>query len=126
MRFIRVWTVTAISPLARLVEGLRGSSIGFVRNYIALHDADAENRRLRAEVDRLKLENIFLNNEIHTAERAAALQVFQQRTPSKTLAANVISMGIGTSRKVVYVDRGTVSGVMRGMAVVTPEGILEE
>ena len=124
VRFIRAWTVTAISPLARLVEALRGSSIGFVRNYITLHDADAENRRLKAENDRYKLEIIFLNNELNTADRAQALELFQKRTPSKTLAASVFSTGIGSSRKVVYVDRGTVSGVMREMAVVTPEGIV--
>ena len=124
VRFIRAWTVTAISPLARLMEALRGSSIGFVRNYITLHDADAENRRLKAENDRYKLEIIFLNNELNTADRAQALELFQKRTPSKTLAASVFSTGIGSSRKVVYVDRGSASGVMREMAVVTPDGII--
>jgi hypothetical protein len=29
---------------------MRGGSVGFIRNYILLHDEDAENRRLRAEV----------------------------------------------------------------------------
>lgn len=124
VRFIRVWAVTAVSPFARLMEGMRGSSISFIRNYITLHDADAENRRLKAENDRLKLDNIFLTNELNTADRAKALQLFQQRTPSKTIAATVISMGIGSSRKVVYVDRGSASGVMREMAVITPDGIV--
>src|ERR1035441_2260021 len=102
------------------MEGLRGGGISFVHNYITLHDSDAQNRRLQAEVDRLKLENVFLTNELNTADRAKALQLFQQHTPSKTLAASVFSMGIG-SRKVVYVDRGSVSGVMREMAVGIPE-----
>jgi rod shape-determining protein MreC len=124
VRFIRVWSVTAVSPFARVVEGLRGGSLAFVRNYITLHDADAQNRRLQAELDRLKLENIFLTNELNTAERAKALQLFQQQSPSKTLAASVFSMGIGSSRKVVYVDRGSTSGVMREMAVVIPDGIV--
>ena len=124
VRFIRVWTVTVVSPLARVMEGMRSSSIGFVHNYITLHDADAQNRRLQAEVDRLKIENVFLTNQLNRADNAKALAIFQQRTPSKTLAATVFSTGIGSSRKVVYVDRGSASGVMREMAVVTPDGII--
>jgi rod shape-determining protein MreC len=124
VHLIRVWTVTAVTPMARILEGFRGGSIGFIRNYIMLHDADADNRRLQAEVDRLKMENIFLKNELSSAERAKALQVFQAHTPSRMLAATVILTGAGSNSKVVYVDRGSVEGVMRGMAVVTPDGIV--
>ena len=89
-----------------------------------LHDAHEENRRLQAEVGRLKLDNIYLKNELGMADRAKALAVFQSRTPSKTVAATVIGIGAGTNSKVVFVDRGSVSGVERGMAVVTPDGIV--
>src|SRR5271166_5565485 len=84
VRMIRVWTVTAVTPLARVMEGVRSGGMGFLKNYVLLHDEDAENRRLREEVGRLKLENIFLKNELNTAERAKALQVFQAHTPSRT------------------------------------------
>ena len=124
VRFIRVWTVTAVTPFARVVELLRGGSVGFFRNYILLHDEDAENRRLREQLGHLKLENIFLKNELNTAERAKALGVFQARIPSKTLAATVIGAGAGSNAKVVYVDAGSTRGVERGMAVVTPDGIV--
>jgi rod shape-determining protein MreC len=70
------------------------------------------------------MENIFLKNELSSAERAKALQVFQAHTPSRMLAATVILTGAGSNSKVVYVDRGSVEGVMRGMAVVTPDGIV--
>src|SRR5580704_15187661 len=83
VHLIRVWTVTAVTPMARILEGFRGGSVGFIRNYITLHDADAENRRLQTEVDRLKIENIFLKNQVNSADRAQALQLFQQHTPSK-------------------------------------------
>jgi rod shape-determining protein MreC len=124
VRVIRVWTVTAVTPFARVVELMRGGSVGFIRNYILLHDEDAENRRLRDQVGHLKLENVFLKNELNTAERAKALGVFQARIPSKTLAATVIGTGAGSNAKVVYVDAGSAGGVERGMAVVTPDGIV--
>ena len=124
VRFIRVWTVTAVTPVARIIEGLRGGSNGFLHNYILLHDTNQENVRLRAELDKLKMENVFLKNELNTADRAKALAVFQSHTPSKTLAARIIGTGAGANSKVVFVDRGTVSGVQRGMGVVTPDGIV--
>jgi rod shape-determining protein MreC len=96
VRMIRVWTVSAVTPVARIVEALRGGSSGLIRNYILLHDAHEENRRLQAEVDRLKLDSIYLKNEIGLADRAKALAVFQSHTPSKTVAATVI--GIGAAR----------------------------
>ena len=122
--FIRVWTITAVTPFARFVEAVRGGSVGFVRDYVHLHEADAENRRLREEVGRLKLDNIFLRNELSQADRVKALQMFQAETQSKTLAARVFGVGAANSAKIVLIDRGSAAGVQRGMAVVTPDGII--
>ena len=124
VRIIRVWAVTAVTPVARAVEWFRGGSIGFVRNYILMHDASEDNRKLRDEVGRLRLQVSFLESELSTAERAKALQVFQAHTQSKMLAANVIGTDAGSSSKMVLVNRGSAEGVMRGMAVVTPDGIV--
>ena len=41
VRFIRLWTVTAVTPVARIIEGFRGGSTGFLHNYILLHDTHA-------------------------------------------------------------------------------------
>ncbi|HTS61826.1 MAG TPA: rod shape-determining protein MreC [Candidatus Acidoferrales bacterium] len=124
VRMIRVWTVTAVTPLARIIEGVRGGGSGFLHNYVLLHDTSAENKKLQAEVDKLRLENTFLKNELNTAERAKALQVFQAHSPSKMLGATIFGIGAGSNAKVVLADRGTVNGVQRGMAVVTPDGIV--
>jgi rod shape-determining protein MreC len=124
IHLVRVWTVTAVTPFARVVEWLRGGSTGFLHNYILLHNTDAENRALRQEVGRLKMDNIFLRNELSQADRARALQLFQAHTQSKTLAASIIGAGAASGSKAVYVDRGSVEGVQRGMAVVTPDGIV--
>jgi rod shape-determining protein MreC len=70
------------------------------------------------------MENQFLRTELSTADRARALSVFQAHTQSRTLAARVIGAGAGAGSKVVFVDRGSSEGVEKGMAVVTPDGIV--
>jgi rod shape-determining protein MreC len=124
VRIIRLWAVSTVTPAARVVEWFRGGGTGFFRRYILLHDASEENRKLRDEVGRLRIENTFLRNEINTADRAKALQLFKSHTESKMLAANVISGTASTSAKVVFVNRGSSDGVMRGMGVVNPDGIV--
>ncbi len=121
---IRVWSVTAVSPFARILETVRGGTVGFFQDYILMHDARQQNRRLQEEVDRLKMENLFLKTELSTADRAKALVAFQEHTQSKTIGARVIATGSGVNTKVVYLDRGSSAGVERGMPVVTPDGII--
>jgi rod shape-determining protein MreC len=124
VRMVRVWSVTAIAPFAKVLETVRGGTSGFFSNYILMHDAREDNRRLQAELDRVKMENLFLKGEISTADRAKALVAFQQRTQSKTIAARVIAAGAGANSKVVFLDRGSGAGVEKGMPVVTPDGIV--
>jgi rod shape-determining protein MreC len=124
VRLIRVWAVTAVTPLARTIEGIREGVEGFLQNYVMLHDTRAENQRMRTELGRLKLENQFLKTELATADRAKALQAFETRSPSKMIAARIIATATGASASAVFVDRGSTSGVQKGMAVVTPDGIV--
>ncbi len=124
VRMIRVWAVTAVTPLARTLEGARSGTFGFLSDYIVLRNVHDENQRMKVDLDRLKMENVFLKSELATADRAKALQVFQSRTPSRTLAARVIATGTGTGSKLVFIDRGSLNGVVRGMGVVTPDGIV--
>ena len=124
VRLIRVWSVTAVTPLARTLEGARGGTTGFLQNYVVLRDTRAENQKLRTELGKLKLENQFLKTELATADRAKALETFEAHTPSKMSGARVIATAAGASNTAVFVDRGSTSGVQKGMAVVTPDGIV--
>ena len=124
VRLIRVWAVTAVMPLARALEGVRSGVTTFAGSYLTLRDTRQQNREMQAELGRLKMENQYLRNELSTADRARALSVFQARSQSRTLAARVIGAGSGAGAKVVFVDRGSLAGVEKGMAVVTPDGIV--
>ncbi len=124
VRLIRVWSVTAVTPLARVIEGIRSGAANVFRSYFLLAGTQSENARLKEELGRLKMENQYLQAELATAKRAEALQAFQKRSPSKTVAARVIGTSAGTNARVVFVDRGSTSGVLKGMAVLTPDGIV--
>src|SRR5579863_130807 len=121
---IRVWAVTAVTPFESGLELVRRYTWGFVEDYFVLLGVRSQNDKLRNENGQLKIENNYLKAELSTADRARALSVFEARSPSKTVAARVIGNGTGANSKVVFVDRGSTSGVESGMAVVTPDGIV--
>jgi rod shape-determining protein MreC len=121
---VRVWAVTAVTPVASTIEGFRNGTTGFFSSYFELRNAREQSHQLRTEVDRLKLENQFLKNELGSAQRAEALAGFQQHNPSKMIGARVIGATPGAGTKSVLIDRGAQSGVRKGMAVVTPDGIV--
>lgn len=124
VRLIRVWAVTAVTPLARVTESFRSNVAHFFSDYFVLLDVRDENKRMKTELDRIKMENQFLRTELSTADRARSLAIFQSRSPSRTVAAHIIGNTTGSSGKVVIVDRGSASGIERGMAVITPDGIV--
>jgi rod shape-determining protein MreC len=123
VRLIRLWAVASVMPLAKLIDTVRSGFAYFTESYVLLVGVKEENRRLKAQVDTLKLENQYLRTELGTAERARALVAFQERTPSRTKAARIIATGSGVNSKVVFVDVGSESGVAKGMGVITPDGI---
>ena len=124
VRLIRVWAVTGVTPLARALETGRSSAAHFFNDYFVLLDVREENKRLTKELDRTEMENQYLRTQLDTADRARSLAIFQTQSPSKTIAAHIIGNTTDTGAKVVIVDRGTTSGVRKGMAVITPDGIV--
>lgn len=123
-RLIRVWAVSAVTPMAGGVEAIRHNTVGFLQDYFILLDVREENRALKAENDKLRMDNIYFRNQLATAEHARALTVFQSQTASKTIAAGVIGNSTVATVKAVFIDRGSTSGIQKGMAVVTPEGVV--
>jgi len=124
VRLIRVWAVTAITPLARVLEGIRANTFGLAGEYWQLIEIRSQNQTLKADVDRFKLENQYLKEELATAKRVEAMASFVQRNPNKTIGARIIGAGAGMNSKVVFIDRGSTSGVLKGMPVITPDGIV--
>ncbi|MEJ7606996.1 MAG: hypothetical protein WKF37_12215 [Bryobacteraceae bacterium] len=91
----------AITPIARVLEFVRRNTIGVVEDYFVLVNVRENNRKLTADLGRLKMDNQFLRTELQTADRAQALRAFQSRTPS------TIRLGYGQDgqTRVVFVDQ---------------------
>ena len=121
---VRFWAITAVAPVASAIENARNGTTGFFGSYFALRDARQQSRKFHAEVDRLTLENQLLKNELASAQRVESMAGFQARSPSKMIGARVIGTTTGTGAKSLLIDRGTSAGIHKGMAVVTPAGIV--
>src|SRR5437660_4603117 len=100
-RLIRVWAVTAVTPMAGIVEAIRHNTVGFLQDYFILLDVREQNRKLKAENDKLRMDNIYFRNQLGTAEHARELSVFQKQTASKTIAARVIGNSTVATAKAV-------------------------
>jgi rod shape-determining protein MreC len=124
VRLIRVWTMAAVTPLARMIEGTRRGVTGFSHDYLVVLDVRAENKRLKAQLDRSEIENQYLHAEIATADRTRSLAILQSTSPFPTVAARVSGYTTDPGGKTAFIDRGASSGLERGMAVITAEGIV--
>ena len=72
IRLIRVWSVSAVTPLARVLESARTGSSSFIDDYFLLVDVRQENKKLKSDLETTLLENQRMRAELETAQRAEA------------------------------------------------------
>src|ERR1700730_7013892 len=104
VRLIRVWAVSAVTPLARLLEGGRSGTVNFFKDYFVLLDVPEQNKRLQSDLNRVQLENQVLRSELDTSERGKALSVFQEQSGMKMVAARIIGNSPGSNGRVVLIE----------------------
>lgn len=123
-RLIRIWAVGAISPVEKGISGLQHGSGNLWREYVYLRGVRQENRDLKMEIERLKLERVRLGEDAEQARRLQALLNFKEQFISKTVAAQVIGASGSAQSRLVYIDKGSENGVRPDMAVITAEGVV--
>src|SRR5271154_2602445 len=74
---IRVWAVTAVTPVEQGLELVRRYTWGFVEDYFVLLGVRSQIEKLKQKNGALKTENHYLKAELSTSDRAKALSVFQ-------------------------------------------------
>jgi rod shape-determining protein MreC len=125
VRLIRIWAVESISPVQRISSwfiDMLGSGWG---GYIGLRHAQQENQGLREELDQLKVRNAELEGRAHEADRLADLLNFREAHSGVPMAAaRVVGASPDSGSNVVYINRGSRSGIRRDMGVITPDGVV--
>jgi len=123
-RLIRVWAVSAVTPFEKAIVWIQNGVSGVWHNYFYLRGVRQENRELKLEIERLRIEQVRLNQDAEQAHRLQALLSFKEQFISKTLAAQVIGSSGSEQSRSIYIDKGSRDGIKPDMAVITAEGVV--
>jgi rod shape-determining protein MreC len=123
-RLIRVWAVSAVTPFEKALVWTQNTTSGWWRNYLYLRGVRAENRDLKQQIERMRLEQVRLSEDAEQARRLQLLLAFKEKFISQTLAAQVIGSSGSEKSRSIYIDKGSHDGVKPDQAVITGQGIV--
>jgi rod shape-determining protein MreC len=124
IRLIRVWTIAAVTPFEKAVVHTQAWIHDKWVGYVYLRNVSKENEQLRAEIERMKLEQARLSEDANMARRVQTLLAFKEQYIDSTVAAQVIGTSGSEQSRVLYIDKGSNDGLKPDMAVITPTGIV--
>ena len=110
-RLIRVWAVGAVTPLEKALVWTQTTSRNIWHNYFYLRGVRAENRSLKAQIERMSLEQVRMSQDADQARRLQALLAFKEQFISRTMAAQVIGSSGSELSRSVYIDKGESDGI---------------
>jgi rod shape-determining protein MreC len=123
-RLIRIWAVGSVTPLEKVLVWVQTSTGNVWHNYFYLRGVRAENRNLKAQIERMSLEQVRTSQDADQARRLQALLAFKEQFISQTMAAQVIGSSGSEQSRSVYIDKGESDGLKPDMAVITADGIV--
>jgi rod shape-determining protein MreC len=123
-RLIRVWAVSAVTPFEKALVWTQNTTSGWWHNYLYLRGVRAENRDLKQQIERMRLDQVRLSEDAEQARRLQLLLAFKEKFISKTLAAQVIGSSGSEKSRSIYIDKGSHDGVEPDQAVITGQGIV--
>jgi rod shape-determining protein MreC len=83
-----------------------------------------ENRDLKAEIERMRIEQVRMSEDAGQARRLQTLLGFKEQFISKTVAAQVIGSSGSEQSRSIYIDKGWRDGIRPDMAVITADGVV--
>ena len=112
------------SPVQQAATFVINTVHGVFQHYVFLVHLQKENGLLRKRIAELQEENHQAKEMVLAHERLRKLLEFRERMPTSTIAAQVIGQDPTSWFKSVTINKGEKDGVNKGMAVISPEGVI--
>jgi rod shape-determining protein MreC len=113
-----------LRPLQMVSQGTVNWIKNFGDNYNTLSGFKAENERLRKRVELLEVEKQKLMEAAATNPRLQQLLDFRAQLPGGSITASIIANSASNWFQSCLLDKGSADGVRKGMAVLTPLGVV--
>ncbi|HEY2990607.1 MAG TPA: rod shape-determining protein MreC [Candidatus Binatia bacterium] len=110
-----------------LQSGIQGTVSGIKNvylNYAALRGVTQENEKLKARIQELEAQRSRLLEDEAVNKRLRELMGFRLELPAGAITASAIGGSASTWFHTLILDKGKSQGVEKGMAVVSPLGII--
>lgn len=124
VRAASTFATQLLVPVQRVLAdaGIRSNRV--VQAITEIDRLQADNAALRAQVDRLTLENVRLREDAFAAEEAAKLDALRKSLPYETVTASVIARDPSNVLATVVLGSGSSEGVRAGHIVVSDQGLV--
>jgi rod shape-determining protein MreC len=112
------------TPVQTVLARVNRATLGVWGTYRDWKNVRAENRRLRDEAQRLRVEALRVNETEAENQRLRRLLALKQSLPLETMAGEIIAREWGGWVRSLTVNRGRGDSVGRLTAVIAPEGLV--
>jgi rod shape-determining protein MreC len=123
-RLLRVWVQALVSPAQSLSSGATGASTNFIRQIVNFRSTANENERLREQLATAQLDLRNAQQAGAENERLKGLLNLEEKTGYDQVPARVIARDSSIWFNTVTINRGSSSGIVLNMPVVTGGGIV--
>src|SRR4029077_2814326 len=112
------------TPVHTVLAAVPRAAVGAWSAYLDWKGVRAENRRLRAEIQRLRVDALWVTDAVDENRRLRGLLDLRNRLPVATLAGEVIAREWGGWVRSLTINRGRGDDVKRLTAVISPDGLV--
>jgi len=124
VEFFDALLMEVCSPFQKAATLVIKTVQGTFQHYVFLVNLEKENRMLKQKIAELQEENHRIKEMKLANERLRQLLQFREKNSPSMIGAEVIGQDPSSWFKSVTIDKGERDGVKKGMAVISPAGVI--